>query len=197
VTGFDASTVEVLVAIAAAAIASGSVVLGGDAGAATISVVAIGTAITTATAAGVAVVATACADAAGSADAVESVVATMSEAASLTAAFTIPVFASSDFAGFEVAPASAFAPVAAGCAAFGSSSCKGVFAAAFEEDAASRAGLPSEIVDGSSGRCDGRSGAAGAARSLPELSAALPSISAEKLSGADDWSALAGLDGAF
>jgi hypothetical protein len=110
----------------------------------------------------------------------------------------MPVFAGSGFVGLETALASAFEPVAAGCAALGSSPCEGAFAAAFEEDAASRDGLPSEVVvDGSSGRCDGRSGPAGAARSLPELSAALPSISAEKLSGAGDWSAFAGLDGAF
>jgi len=43
--------------------------------------------------------------------------------------------------------------------------------------------------------CDGRSGAVGVARSLPEVSAALLSISAEKLSGAGDWSAFAVLDG--
>ena len=34
-------------------------------------------------------------------------------------------------------------------------------------------------------------------RSLPAVSAALLSISAEKLSGAGDWSAFADLDGAF
>jgi hypothetical protein len=52
-------------------------------------------------------------------------------------------------------------------------------------------------VDVSSGRCDGRSGAIGAVRSLPEVSAALLSISAEKLSGAGDWSARADRAGAF
>jgi hypothetical protein len=108
----------------------------------------------------------------------------------------MPVFANSGFGGLETAPASAFEPVAAGCA-FGSSPCEDAFAVALEEDAAPRDGLPSDVVDGSSGRCDGRSGPAGAARSFPELSAALPSISAEKLSGAADWSAFAGLDGAF
>ena len=121
----------------------------------------------------------------------------MSEAASLTVAFTMPIFVSPGFAGLVTAPASAFEPAAAGCTALGSASCEGVFAVAFEEDAASRGGLPSEVVDGSSGRCDGRSGAVGLVRSLPEFSAALLSISAEKLSGAGDWSAFAGLDGAF
>jgi hypothetical protein len=47
--GLDASTVDVLVAIAAAAIASGSVVVVDDVGAATISVIAMGAAIATAT----------------------------------------------------------------------------------------------------------------------------------------------------
>jgi hypothetical protein len=77
----------------------------------------------------------------------------------------------------------------------GSSSCEGVFAAAFEEETASRGCRPSEIVDGSSGRCDGRSGAA--ERSLPEASPALLSISAEKLSGAGVWSVRADRAGAF
>jgi hypothetical protein len=108
----------------------------------------------------------------------------------------MPVFASPGFTGFETAPASAFEAAAAGWAALGSSSCEGVFAA-FEEDAASRGGRPSEVVDGSSGRCDGRSGATGVVRSLPVVAAALLSISAEKLSGAGDWSAFAALDGAF
>jgi hypothetical protein len=197
VTGFDASTVDVLVAIAAAAIASGSVVLAGDAGAATISVAATGTAITAATAAGVTLVTVvACADAAGSVDVMGSVAVTMSEAASVKVAFTMPVFAEPGFTGLETAPASAFGP-AAGCAALGSSSCEGGFAAAFEEDAASRGGLLSEVADGSSGRCDSRSGDVGVVRSVPEVSAALLSISAEKLSGAGDWSARADRAGAF
>jgi hypothetical protein len=186
----------VLVAIAAAAIASGPVVLAGDAGAATISVAATGTAIAVATAAGVALVtAPACPDAAGSADVVGSVAVTMSEIASLAAAFTMPVFAGPGFTGLETVPASALEPVAAHCTALGSSSCEGVFAAAVEEDAASRVCRPLQAVAGSSGRCDGRSGAVG--RSLPAVSAALLSISAEKLSGAGVWSAFAVFDGAF
>jgi hypothetical protein len=185
------------VAIAAAAIASGSVVLAGDAGAATLSVAATGTAITAANAAGVTPVTAACAGAAGSADVVGSVAVTMSEAAPLTAVFTMPVFADPGFVGLETAPASAFAPAAAGCTALASSSCEGVFAAAFEEETASRGCRLSEVVDGSSGRCDGRSGAVGVVRSLPEGSAALLSISAEKLSGAGVWSARADRAGAF
>jgi hypothetical protein len=109
----------------------------------------------------------------------------------------MPVFAEPGFTGLETAPASALEPAATGCTALGSSSCEGVLAVAFEEDAASRGCRPSEVADDSSGRCNGRSGAAGAVRSLPELSAALLSISAEKLSGAGDWSAFADLDGAF
>jgi hypothetical protein len=72
-----------------------------------------------------------------------------------------------------------------------------VFVAALEEAAPSRGDGLSDAADGSSGRgCgDGRSGAAG--RSLPAVSAALLSISAEKLSGADDWSVRADRAGAF
>ncbi|HEV7880180.1 MAG TPA: hypothetical protein VGP39_19135 [Bradyrhizobium sp.] len=180
-------------AIAAAAIASGSVVLAGDAGAATISVAAMGTAIMVETAA---VTAAVCNDAAGSADVVGSVAVTMSGAASSMADFTIPVCVDPGFAGSQTASASAFEP-AAGCTALGSSSCEAVFATAVEEDAASRGCRPSEVADGSSGRCEGRCGVVGVVRSLPEVSAALLSISAEKLSGAGDWSAFADLDGAF
>ena len=63
--------------------------------------------------------------------------------------------------------------------------------------APSRGWRLSDAADGSSGRgCgDGRSGAAG--RSLPAVSAALLSISAEKLSGAGVWSARADRAGAF
>jgi hypothetical protein len=121
----------------------------------------------------------------------------MSEAASLTAAFTMPVFADPGFTGVPAAPASALEPAAAGCTALGCSSCAGVFAEAFEEDAASRGWRPSEVPDGWSGRGAGRSGAVGAVRSVPAVSAALLSISAEKLSAAGDWSAFADLDGAF
>src|SRR4051794_25304172 len=195
-TGFDASTIDMLVAIAAAAIASGSVVPAGDTGAATMSVAATGTAIAVATAAGVTLVrAAACADAAVSADVVGSVAVTISEIASLAAAFTMPVFAGSGFDGLATVPASALEPVATDCTALGSSSCEGVVAVAFEEDAALRGCRPLEAVDGSPGRSEGRSGAVG--RSLPAAPATLLSISAEKLSGAGVSSAFAVLDGAF
>jgi len=196
VTGFEASTVDVLVAIAAAAIASGSVALPGDAGAITMSVTATGTAITAATGAGVTVVAAAgCEDAAGSADVVESVAATMS--VFLTVAFTMPVFADPGFAGLDAT--SELEPAATGCAVPGSAACDEAFGAAFEEDAVSRRCRLSAAMDASSGRCcgDGRSGAVAAVRSLPAVSAVLLSINAEKLSGAGDWSAFADLVVAF
>jgi hypothetical protein len=76
-------------------------------------------------------------------------------------------------------------------------SCEAVFAAALEEAAPSRGRRLSDAVDGSSGRgCgDGRSGAVW--RSLPAVSAALPSINAEKLSDAGVWSARADRAGAL
>jgi hypothetical protein len=197
VTGFDASTVDVLVAIAAAAIASGSVVVPGDAVATTMSVAAAGTAITAATGAGVIVAAAGCGDTTGPADAVESVAATMSEAVSLTAAFTMPVFAAPGFAGLDAT--SEPEPAATGCAALGSASCDGAFGAAFEEGAVSRHCRLSDAAGASSGRCcgDGRSGAAAMGRSLPAVSAALLSIRAEKLSDAGVGSVFADLDDAL
>jgi hypothetical protein len=71
-------------------------------------------------------------------------------------------------------------------------SCEAVVEAALAEDEVSRGWRVSAAV--SSARGDGRSGAAAAGRSLP-VSAALPSISAEKLSGAAAWSVRADLDG--
>jgi hypothetical protein len=106
----------------------------------------------------------------------------------------MPVFADP---GLETAPMSEFEAAAADCTASGPRSWEGVFAAVFEDGVASPGCRVSEAVDGSLERCDSRSGVVGAVRSLPEVSAALPSISAEKLSGAGDWSAFAGLDGAF
>jgi hypothetical protein len=194
--GFEASTVDMLVAIAAAAIASGCVVLPGDAGTPTASVATTGTAIATTTGAGVAAVdAASCDDVAGSEVAVSDAT-TMSGAASLTAGFTMPDFATAGFAGL-LAIASVLPSAAMDCPPLGCASCEGVFEAALEEAVLSRGWRFSDAADGSSGRgCgDGRSGAAG--RSLPAASATLPSISAEKLSGADGWSVRADRAGAF
>jgi hypothetical protein len=183
--GFDAAMVDMLVASAAAAIASGSVAAPDDVGAATTSAAAIGAAMVTATGAAVAV---GCDGAAGSAGAAASAAGTISEAASLTAALTMPDFAAAGFAG--AAPGPGFESVATGCAAV-SASCEGVLAALLEEDAVSRGWRLSEAADVSSERC------CGAGRSLRAGSAALLSINDEKLSGTRAGSALADRDVAF
>jgi hypothetical protein len=189
--GFDASTVDVLVAIAAAAIASGCDVLLGDAGATITSVAATGTAIATATgASGAAVDGIGCDDAAAPEDVAASGAATMSKAASL-ASVTMPDFAAPN-SGLEFVSASTPPPEVAGCVAPGSVSCEAVVEVALEEDVVPRGWRVSAAV--SSARGDGRSGAAAAGRPLP-VSAALLSISAEKLSAAAAWSVRADFEG--
>ena len=188
---FDASTVDELVAIAAAAIASGSAALPLDAGATITSETATGTAIATATETGVAAVgATGCSDAVGSEGNAVSGAATISKAASLVAVFTMPDFADPNL-GLAAAVVSALPSGVAGCAALDFVSPEAVVAAALG-DVVSRGCRLSDAADVSSER-DGRSGG----RSLLGVSAALLSISAEKLPDAGDWSARADLDGAF
>ena len=168
----------------------------GDAGATIASVVATGAAIATATGAGVTTVdAAGCADAAGSTVAVSGV-ATMSEAASLTAVFTMPGFATPGFAGLLAASAPGIggnglrrrrvACPAKGCSGPRSKKLRG------------RAAMPAVRGRGwFVGTRRGEADPARTVRSLPAVSAALLSISAEKLSGAGDWSARADRDGAF
>jgi hypothetical protein len=204
--GFDASTVDVLVAIAAAAIARGAVVLPLAAGAATTSagatttsVAATSTAIATATGAGIAAVAApGCGDAAGSVGAAVSGEAMMSEAASPTVVFTMPDFADSNL-GLAAVPVSALPSVVTDGATLDGTSGDEAFARGLPEAALSRGWRTSVTADASPGRCcNGRSGVAAATgRSLlAGATAALPSISAEKPSGADG-SVRADLDGAF
>ena len=198
--GFDASTVDVLVAIAAAAIASGCVVLAGDAGATTTSVAATGTAIATATGSrryaavdggglrrcsgigrcgGV-----------GRGDDVRSRV--------LDGCFHDAGLRDPGFAVWRLRPRRRCRRQRRAVRRWVPSSCEG----GVRGGARRRCGVARLAVRPTSrmlrrARGDGRSGAAAAGRSLPAVSAALLSISAEKLSGAGDWSARADLDGAF
>jgi hypothetical protein len=197
--GFDASTVDVLVAIAAAAIASGCVVSPDDVAGTMTAIVTTGVASATATGAGVTTGdAAGCDGAAGSAEVAMSNVAVRSAATSLTVAFTIPDFADPDFTGLGAAVASAPVSTVAGCAAPGFASFEEAVAA-LEEDVPARGWRLSDAAGVSSGRgCDdGRSGAVTAGRSLLAVPAALLSISAEKLSGVGDGSVRADLDGEF
>jgi hypothetical protein len=101
--------------------------------------------------------------------------------------------------GLKAAPASALPSAVMDAAAFDCTSWEAMFAVALPEDALSQGCRLSVAADASSGRCcDGRPGAVAATgRSLLAVLAGLLSISAEKLSGAGDWSARADLDGAF
>ncbi len=83
---------------------------------------------------------------------VESVATVMSDAASLTAVFTILDFVPSGVAGLVAVPASALASAATVCAAPDCASCERVLVAATEEDALSRGCRLSDAADVSSER---------------------------------------------